>query len=95
MKLPQAWAWLKARRACASDIARDAWAWLADLRASLAFVSAGLNAVWYCALVLLVAGGALSWPAGWWTHLQLWAFGFSSAAIWFIDHVVDADGSGT
>ena len=45
--------------------------------------------------VLLVAGGALHWPVGWWTYLQMLAFGFSSVAIWFIDHVVDADGSGT
>ena len=79
-----------ARRRLAGSLGR-----LAGHQGLLAFVSALVNGVWYCALVLLAADGALQWPVGWWTWVLLLTFWASSLVIWFIDHVVDADGSGT
>lgn len=73
---------------------RAAWEWMTYNRGPLAFLSVGVKFLRACFLLPLLyyfmpAGASLlAWVA-------FWAYALCQVVAWFIDSVLDADGSGS
>lgn len=76
---------------------RAAWEWMTYNRGPLAFLSVGVKFIRVCALLPLLVYLMPPAPAvaSVWAWLAFWIYAGCQLVAWFLDSVLDADGSGS